>query len=104
MNQSIDWLNELSREDAAAEFLKCCGSSRWAEEMAEARPFSNRQAIFDTADALFGFLDDQDWLEAFRAHPKIGEQKAATVQSAQAQKWSAQEQSAVTTASASTID
>jgi len=34
-------------------------------------------------------------LEAFLAHPKIGEQKAAAVQSEQAGHWSAQEQSGV---------
>jgi len=40
-------------------------------------------------------LSSADWLEAFRAHPKIGEHKAATQQSAQAQDWSAQEQSGI---------
>src|SRR6202034_4127992 len=38
-------------------------------------------------------MEEPDWLEAFRAHPRIGERKAAhaTAQSAQ---WSRQEQSA----------
>jgi OHCU decarboxylase len=47
-------------------------------------------------------MGEDDWLEAFRAHPKIGEQKAAAVQSEQAQSWSAQEQSGVTDAATET--
>jgi OHCU decarboxylase len=47
-------------------------------------------------------LSEQDWLEAFRAHPKIGEQRAAAVQSEQARVWSAQEQSGVADGAAET--
>src|SRR6266478_1500076 len=100
---SLDSLNELTRRDATAEFLKCCGSTKWAQEMTAARPFATEQELFIRADDISASLEDEDWLEAFRAHPKIGEQKAATVQSHQEQKWSAQEQSGVAEASAGTI-
>ena len=104
MNQSIDRLNELPLDLAQVEFLKCCGSRRWAEAMATARPFSDAQAVFAEADALLGQLGEQDWLEAFRAHPKIGERKAETAQSEQAQKWSAHEQARLANASGRIID
>jgi len=100
---SLDSLNELTRRDATAEFLKCCGSTKWAQEMTAARPFATEQELFTRADDISVSLEDEDWLEAFRAHPKIGEQKAATVQSHQEQKWSAQEQTGVAEASAGTI-
>jgi OHCU decarboxylase len=103
MNQSVNRLNELSGNDAYAEFLKCCGSTKWAQEMTAARPFATEQELFIRADDILSSLKAEDWLEAFRAHPKIGEQKAATVQSHQEQKWSAQEQSGVGAASAETI-
>src|SRR6185437_13892566 len=93
MDQSLRRLNELPASDAESEFLKCCGSRKWASSMVAARPFDIAQAMFDEADARFASLSDQDLLEAFRAHPKIGEKKAATAQSDTAQKWSAQEQS-----------
>jgi OHCU decarboxylase len=93
MDQSLRRLNELPASDAESEFLKCCGSKKWASAMVAARPFASARATFDEADALFASLSDRDWLEAFRAHPKIGEKKAATAQSDTAQKWSAQEQS-----------
>ena len=100
---SLDSLNELPRPDAEAEFLKCCGSTRWARAMTAARPFATEPEVFARADDISSSLEDADWLEAFRAHPKIGEQKAAAVQSHQEQKWSAQEQSGVAEASAGTI-
>ena len=103
MNQSVNRLNELSANEAQAEFLKCCGSTKWAQEMTAARPFATAQELLSRADDISSSLEDEDWLEAFRAHPKIGEQKAATAQSQQEQKWSAQEQSGVSEASAGTI-
>jgi len=99
---SLDSLNQLPRSDAEAEFLKCCGSTKWARAMTDARPFVSKEELFAKADDISSSLKDEDWLEAFRAHPKIGEKKAATVQSHQEQKWSAQEQSGVA-ASAGTI-
>lgn len=104
MDQSISRLNEMSANAAIAEFLKCCGAERWARGMAGARPFKDSAAMWDEANALFGLLGDEDWLEAFRAHPKIGEKKAATSQSGTAQKWSAQEQSQTQLAAANVMD
>jgi OHCU decarboxylase len=101
---TLDHLNELSPENAEAELLKCCGSTRWAREMTEARPFANFEELCERADAVCESLNDEDWLEAFRAHPKIGEKKAAGEQSQQAQGWSAQEQSGITDAPQQTAD
>lgn len=100
---TLDQLNALPSTSAEAEFLKCCGSARWAQEMTEARPFASETQIFDRANEIWWSLSEQDWLEAFRAHPKIGEKKAATAQSQQAQSWSAQEQAGVARASAITV-
>lgn len=62
---------KLTRVD----FLKCCGSTKWADGMAAG----------GQADEVFRTLEASDWLEAFRAHPRIGERKASG--------WAAQEQS-----------
>jgi len=94
LSKRLDQLNRFSREQAEAEFLKCCGSTRWARTMSEARPFATLDGLLAMADSVWWSLDQEDWLEAFRSHPKIGEKKAAAVQSEQAQSWSAQEQSA----------
>ena len=104
MNQSVKWLNELSATDAARELLKCCGSTRWAREMSRTRPFASLEELCQKADATCESLNEEDWLEAFRAHPKIGERKAATDQSQQTQNWSVQEQSGVTNAPRQTVE
>ena len=93
MNQLLNRLNHLPNSLAEAEFLKCCGSTKWAAAMTAARPFPDFNSVTSTAEAQFGSLTGDDWLEAFHAHPKIGEQKAAGHQSAEARRWSAQEQS-----------
>ncbi len=102
MSQSVAWLNELSADAAESEFLKCCGSKRWAHDLAAHRPFDSLEALYANADEIWWSLSEADWLEAFRAHPKIGEQKAAATQTPQAQSWSAQEQSGVAQAAAQT--
>src|SRR6266568_801579 len=99
---TLDELNLLPPEHAQTEFLKCCGSARWASAMTAARPFANNDALFAKADELWWSLSAEDWLEAFRAHPKIGEQKAAAAQSEQARSWSTQEQSGVQDAATET--
>lgn len=98
----IEWLNSLLTVDAEAEFLKCCGSRNWARALTDSRPFVDAAALFQQADRIWRSLPDKDWLEAFRAHPKIGEQKAVAVQSEQARSWSAQEQAGVSDAATET--
>lgn len=104
MSDRLTQLNQLSADEAEQEFLKCCGSKRWAQILAAARPFPDACELFSKADDLWWSLNETDWLEAFGAHPKIGEEKVATSQSVEAAAWSAQEQSGVANASADTIN
>lgn len=53
--------------------------------MAGKRPFSTLDALQKCADLAWQVCARQDWLEAFSAHPRIGEKSAA--------RWSSQEQS-----------
>jgi allantoicase len=66
-------LNGVPDEDATASLKRCCGSSRWVARMVAARPFEDVAAMQRIGEALFWQLDDADWLEAFAAHPRIGE-------------------------------
>ena len=88
----LERLNALPREQAVAELLSCCGSGAWAEAVADARPFPDRAALHTTSDAAWNALRGDDWLEAFRAHPRIGERAGAEHRGAG---WSEQEQSHV---------
>lgn len=101
---SLEWLNALPPDDAAKELLKCCGSLRWAQTMAQHRPFHGTEELLRTGNEVWWSLDHADWLEAFRSHPKIGEKKAADAVSTQSQQWSGQEQAGVDDANEDTID
>ncbi|HJT66949.1 MAG TPA: 2-oxo-4-hydroxy-4-carboxy-5-ureidoimidazoline decarboxylase [Pyrinomonadaceae bacterium] len=110
----LDWLNALPAEAARAELLKCCGSTSWAKTLAERRPFPTLDQLLAQADEVWWALDQSDWLEAFRSHPKIGEKKAAATPTtaavagdlvaAQSQQWSAEEQRGVARAGPETVE
>ncbi|HJT28848.1 MAG TPA: 2-oxo-4-hydroxy-4-carboxy-5-ureidoimidazoline decarboxylase [Pyrinomonadaceae bacterium] len=100
----LAWLNSLTADEAANELLQCCGSKRWATELATARPYPNEETLLARANEVWWSLERSDWLEAFRSHPKIGEKKAADKVSAQSQQWSGQEQSGVANAPQATVD
>jgi OHCU decarboxylase len=74
---TLDALNALDVETARRELLRCCGSTRWAGEMADARPFADAGALAAAGDAVWASLAPADWLEAFAAHPRIGETRLA---------------------------
>ena len=97
-------LNLLQPEAAAGEFLKCCGSKEWAQQMGRRLPFRGERDLFETAEQVWWSLAPADWFEAFRSHPKIGEQKAATQASAASLTWSRKEQKGVANASPETIE
>ena len=100
----LAWLNSLPHEEAVKELLQCCGSKRWAKAIAESRPYPSLEALLSHVDQVWWSLGPDDWLEAFRSHPKIGEKKAAEKVSAQSQQWSGQEQAGMSHASQETVD
>jgi len=95
-------LNSLPPDEARAELLKCCGSVRWAARVAARRPYASAEELLGEADRVWWGLSSDDWLEAFRAHPKIGERKAEAHVSEEARAWSEREQSGAAGASGET--
>jgi 2-oxo-4-hydroxy-4-carboxy-5-ureidoimidazoline decarboxylase len=69
----LEWLNGLPLEEAKAQFLRCCGASRWAEAMARARPFKNESSVYAEAGWLWSQTGQEDWREAISHYPRIGD-------------------------------
>jgi allantoicase len=92
----VRWLNALPPAEAAEALRSCCASSAWAEQLIVRRPFADFAELTDTADAVWAGLGPDDWLEAFAAHPRIGERSAST--------WSGQEQAGTAAADQATLD
>lgn len=89
---TLDELHRLGREEAAATLAACCGSRRWAAALATRRPFTSLAELQETAEEVWWGLEADDWLQAFAAHPRIGERPAGTERPS---RWSAQEQAGV---------
>ena len=94
----LQLLNAMDEHEARAALKDCCGAPDWIARMTAARPFETPEALFAAADASSDALSRDDWLEALRHHPRIGEERAERRQSGTARTWSAGEQSAVRTA------
>ena len=94
MNPILTAWNTGSPDAASATLLHCCAATRWANALASQRPFANEDALFKAADLVWATMQEQDWLQAFQAHPRIGERKAYTA-TTQSKQWSSQEQSSV---------
>lgn len=69
---TLDELNGSPFEKARRAMLDCCGSEAWAVEMSAGRPYKSLEALHEAADAQWWRLGEYAWLEALRAHPKIG--------------------------------
>jgi OHCU decarboxylase len=104
---TLERLNELPTDAAEAELLACCGARAWAVRMARARPFADAEALYAEAERVWWSLTPEDWLEAFRAHPRIGERKPAAGATpgaaSRTARWSEQEQAGARTATADTL-
>jgi 2-oxo-4-hydroxy-4-carboxy-5-ureidoimidazoline decarboxylase len=91
MNSILSEWNVLDAEAAVATLLSCCAAHRWAREVAAHRPYATSDHLFKAADSVWATMEEPDWMEAFQAHPRIGERKAAHA-SEQSASWSRQEQ------------
>lgn len=95
--------NALLGGEAAEEILVCCGSRRWARELARLRPFANIVELSVASDRVWWSLDSDDWDEAFRSHPRIGERRGPVTAAPESAAWSRQEQNGVDTQNAGVI-
>ncbi|KAF5175654.1 Uric acid degradation bifunctional protein ttl [Thalictrum thalictroides] len=89
------------------DFLTCCGSTKFAQQLAAAdvAGSENLQQIVEAArDIWFNKVDVNGWLEAFAAHPQIGQTSSPNHKSDTSAQWSKGEQStALATSTQSTL-
>lgn len=97
MKDTLARWNFLPPQAAVSEILPCCGSHAWANGMVARRPVADEASLLVVADEIWRNLEESDWLEAFRIHPRIGESRAPTAAAARlpaetSVAWSLQEQ------------
>lgn len=74
---SLTTLNALDPKSAIDLLKQCCGSTEWATRVAAKRPYASEGDLLESAEAVWWGLRREDWLEAFRAHPRLGESLAS---------------------------
>jgi 2-oxo-4-hydroxy-4-carboxy-5-ureidoimidazoline decarboxylase len=73
---TLEDLNNLESGEATVFFTGCCHCERWAREMDESRPFSTEANLLKTAELLWAKSTENEKLEAFAGHPRIGDMDA----------------------------
>jgi 2-oxo-4-hydroxy-4-carboxy-5-ureidoimidazoline decarboxylase len=89
---NLEAINIWTYDEAREAFQRCCGSRRWSESMARGRPFDSVAALIETAERIWWGLARSDWLEAFAAHPRIGDVDAIRAKFATTAAWASCEQ------------
>ena len=92
MNGVLAKWNEADEAAALEAMLACCAARRWAEAMVALRPLNSVEELSLAADRAWSTTEEPDWMEAFVAHPRIGERRANSEQTTTAA-WSREEQS-----------
>ena len=90
--------NALSVEDARTLALSWNGSQAFAKKMVDGRPVNHVRALFRLSEAAWWPLGEADLLEAFAAHPRLGQPKKAATQTDRSAAWSSSEQAQIATA------
>lgn len=95
----LEEFNKLEEAKMRDELLKCCGSVRWANLMMRSYPFVSLEDVRKKATMIWHEqCTEEDWLEAFAHHPKIGDIKSLQEKFASTKEWAASEQSGTQTA------
>jgi len=87
-------LNNINALDEAG-FLRCCGAHHWATWINAQRPFASVDCVLRAAAEGEASLTRSDWLEAFAAHPRIGDTDNLRRKFATTAEWNHSEQAGV---------
>jgi 2-oxo-4-hydroxy-4-carboxy-5-ureidoimidazoline decarboxylase len=69
---TLEQFNSLNPKEARDNLLRCCGCTRWANELITKMPFGSLEELKNVSENIWNSCDEGDWLEAFSHHPKIG--------------------------------
>ena len=97
------YLNSLSDESARTALAECCSAENWIQGMLAARPFASDQLVEAAAAEIAKQLSRGDWLQAFAAHPRIGDVESLRERYASTKQWASSEQAQVAEANDATI-
>jgi 2-oxo-4-hydroxy-4-carboxy-5-ureidoimidazoline decarboxylase len=95
--------NILPADELKEALIRCCASSAWVHNMMSHIPVEDLVELLEDAEIEWWKLSEDDWKEAFLAHPKIGDPESLSKKFAATGKWASDEQKNINEASAETI-
>ncbi|WJG11215.1 2-oxo-4-hydroxy-4-carboxy-5-ureidoimidazoline decarboxylase [Aliiglaciecola sp. LCG003] len=69
----LNQFNSLEHAQAIEMLSQCCAAQSWCEQLAKTRPIQFSHQLVARALAIWQSLDEADYLQAFEAHPMIGD-------------------------------
>jgi OHCU decarboxylase len=103
MNATLQAWNAAEPATALNAMIACCAARRWATAMVALRPILGVLELSEAADRIWSTMEESDWMEAFAAHPRIGDRKPAHA-TAKSATWSTQEQSSTNQAAEKVLE
>ena len=85
----------MTEAEATHAFMQCCTSETWVAKMVAKRPFASAESCKNAANELWKNLAEEDYLQAFDGHPKIGDVNSLRAKYANTKELASGEQSAV---------
>lgn len=70
---TIELLNSLSTQQASLWFEQACAAPSWIAQMTNDRPYNSINEVTEHAKSAWKNCTTADFLEAFKAHPMIGD-------------------------------
>jgi 2-oxo-4-hydroxy-4-carboxy-5-ureidoimidazoline decarboxylase len=88
-------LNSWEDPEAHLQLYRCCASERWVQNMMLERPFVDDAHVLKSGLKIWLELEEKDWLEAFRGHPKIGDVESLKKKFGNTAGWAESEQGGI---------
>ena len=103
-NSVAIYLDSLSETKLTTALESCCASTAWVEQMAEGGKFVSDVKVVSRAEEAASKMTESDWLEAFEAHPRIGDVDSLKKKFANTKATASNEQSGVGEADETTLN
>lgn len=100
---TLNELNQLSMQEARIWFQQACAASLWCQEMTSQRPYSSLGELKDGATTTWSKMQESDFLQAFEAHPMIGDINSLKAKFADTQHMASNEQQGASEANENTL-
>ncbi|MCP4443196.1 MAG: 2-oxo-4-hydroxy-4-carboxy-5-ureidoimidazoline decarboxylase [Aureispira sp.] len=101
---NLEKLNKLDTPELEAAFQKCCNAQKWYKGLALQAPYYSEEDLYKKSNKAWAGCVEKDFLEAFLAHPKIGDVSTLAKKFKETKAWAGNEQSGMDTATMDVIE